>query len=191
MVQDAGVHGGYGTGGSLEAQLAELRDDFKRYKRETEDRLAALNSEVHKCGGFAYQLYQYLLSGGPQGPPGMLQVSMLLVWQTYRITDTPTFRFWKTTGFEGRRMSCSRGVCDGVVKRCMRDLRSTVLSGGDLHSDDSFTELMMNGSCSNSFYGWATVLVLVELSDWLGSSIASIFQCKMGLEELCTCNMCA
>lgn len=91
MVQDAGVQGGYGSGGGLEAQLAELRDDFKRYKRETEDRLAALNAEVHKCGQFAYQLYQYLLvpPGGPQGPPGMLQVSMQPAQQTCTICRTP------------------------------------------------------------------------------------------------------
>eukprot|EP00884_Botryococcus_braunii_P015843 jgi/Botrbrau1/2942/Bobra.0026s0013.2 len=69
---DAGIQGGMGSSNLLEAQLADLRDDFRRYKKDMDEKYAALQAELQKCGSFGYYLHQYLLNIAPP-PPAILQ----------------------------------------------------------------------------------------------------------------------
>lgn len=75
-VQDAGIQGGAGSRDCLETQVADLKDDFRRYKKEMDDKHAAMQAELHKCGSIAFQLYQYIISAAAQGPPAIMQVNM-------------------------------------------------------------------------------------------------------------------
>lgn len=70
-LQDAGVQGGMSGGSQPDTAFMDLRDDFTRYKRESEMTIAALQSELATIKGCMYQVYSVL---GSQPPGAMLQV---------------------------------------------------------------------------------------------------------------------
>jgi hypothetical protein len=74
VVQDGAVQGGTSGGSQPENALLELQNEFKQYKRESEQNICHLKAELATIKTCMFQVYSVCL--GPHPPTAMLQVCM-------------------------------------------------------------------------------------------------------------------